>query len=100
MMSELVLPEKETRLNVRVKGALADHVEDIVGLQGVYENQSEYLRDLIRQDMYQKDSDALRRELQSSYSQLSKGEYREISPQNLYDEAMAELESEGYEVKD
>ena len=97
-MSEHILSEKETRLNVRVKGVLADHVEGLVGPQGLYENQSEYLRDLIRQDMYQKDSDALRREIQSSYAQLSKGEYREISPQMLYDEAMAELQAEGYEI--
>lgn len=76
-MSDLILSEKETRLNVRVKGPLADHVEALVGSHGLYENQSEYLRDLIRQDMYQKDSDALRREIQFSYAQLSKGNYRE-----------------------
>lgn len=99
-MKDIRVAEKETRLNVRVKGALADHVEHLVGPQGLYENQSEYLRDLIRQDMYQKDSDALRREIQSSYTQLSKGEYREISAQALYDEAMAELVTEGYDIQD
>lgn len=99
-MSELISSEKETRLNVRVKGALADHVDGLVGAHGLYENQSEYLRDLIRQDMYQKDSDALRREIQSSYAQLSKGDYRQISPQALYDEAMSELESERLDIQD
>ena len=73
--------EKEARLNVRVKGPLAEHVDRLVGPHGIYENQSEYLRDLIRQDMYQKDDDDLRREIQASYSQLSKGDFREISPE-------------------
>ena len=94
------LVEKETRLNVRVKGALADHVERLVGPHGVYDNQSEYLRDLIRQDMYRKDHDDLRRELQASYDQLSKGNFREVSPESLFDEAMQELEDEGYDIKD
>ena len=99
-MTNVITEEKEARLNVRVKGALADHVENLVGPQGLYENQSEYLRDLIRKDMYQKDGDSLRREIQASYAQLSKGDFREISPQALYDQAMAELESEGYEIQD
>lgn len=99
-MPNLLTKTKETRLNVRVKGVLADHVEKLVGPQGLYENQSEYLRDLIRQDMYQKDHDALRKEIQSSYAQLSKGEYREISPQILYNEALAELEAEVQKVQD
>jgi Arc/MetJ-type ribon-helix-helix transcriptional regulator len=46
-MSDLVT-NKETRLNVRVKGPLADHVNRLVGPHGIYDNQSEYLRDLIR----------------------------------------------------
>ncbi|MCB1721423.1 MAG: CopG family transcriptional regulator [Alphaproteobacteria bacterium] len=92
--------EKEARLNVRVKGPLAEHVDRLVGPHGIYENQSEYLRDLIRQDMYQKDDDDLRREIQASYSQLSKGDFREISPEFLFDEAMKELQDEGYIVQD
>ena len=92
--------EKEARLNVRVKGPLAEHVDRLVGPHGIYENQSEYLRDLIRQDMYQKDDDDLRREIQASYSQLSKGDYREISAKALYEEAMQELRDEGYDTRD
>ena len=41
----------ETRLNVRVKGSMAEYVERLTGPDGLYENQSEYLRDLIRHDM-------------------------------------------------
>jgi len=98
-MPDLVT-NKETRLNVRVKGPLADHVNRLVGPQGIYDNQSEYLRDLIRQDMYQRDDDDLRKEIQASYSQLSKGDFREISSQALFDQAMTELENEGYEIKE
>lgn len=94
------ITEKEIRLNVRIKGLLADHVDRLVGSHGAYENQSEYLRDLIRQDMYQHDEDNLRREIQASYSQLSRGEFREISPEDLFDEAMKELENEGHLVED
>ena len=92
--------EQETRLNVRVKGPLAEHVNNLIGVGGYYENQSEYLRDLIRQDMYQRDQDMLRREIQTSYAQLSKGEYREVSPAALFDEAMKELEANGITVPD
>lgn len=98
-MPDLVT-DKETRLNVRVKGPLADHVNRLVGPHGIYDNQSEYLRDLIRQDMYQRDDDDLRKEIQASYSQLSKGDFREISSQALFDQAMTELENEGYKIKE
>ena len=37
-------------LNVRLTGALGDHVADAVGEYGLYENVSEYVRDLIRRD--------------------------------------------------
>ena len=41
---------RETRLNVRIEGVLHDHVEAVIR-QGLYSNQSEYVRDLIRHDM-------------------------------------------------
>jgi len=94
------IPDQETRLNVRVKGPLADHVNRLVGPQGLYENQSEYLRDLIRRDMYRRDEDDLTRELQASYAQLAKGEFREISPESLFDEAMKDLQEEGADIRD
>jgi len=37
-------------LNVRVGGALSEFVTAQVGADGVYENVSEYVRDLIRRD--------------------------------------------------
>jgi hypothetical protein len=50
--------------------------------------------------MYQRDDDDLRKEIQVSYSQLSKGDFRQISPQALFDQAMTELKNEGYDIKE
>lgn len=43
------MPQSMT-LNVRVHGPLSDFVAENVGAAGVYENVSEYVRDLIRKD--------------------------------------------------
>ena len=39
------------RINTRLKGSLAEYVAFITGEQGLYDNTSEYIRDLIRRDM-------------------------------------------------
>lgn len=41
---------KEMTLNVRVGGELGEFIADNVGEHGLYENVSEYVRDLIRRD--------------------------------------------------
>ncbi|WP_333572771.1 ribbon-helix-helix domain-containing protein [Sphingomonas sp.] len=41
---------KPMNLNVRVSGPLSDFVSRNVGEDGLYENVSEYVRDLIRRD--------------------------------------------------
>ena len=41
---------KPMTLNVRLSGALSDFVAANIGRNGVYENVSEYVRDLIRRD--------------------------------------------------
>lgn len=41
---------KPMNLNVRVSGPLSDFVTRNVGADGLYENVSEYVRDLIRRD--------------------------------------------------
>ncbi|MEC3910699.1 addiction module antitoxin [Sphingobium sp. CR2-8] len=46
-------------LNVRVSGALSDFVAANVGDDGAYENVSEYIRDLIRRDKAQVESQRL-----------------------------------------
>lgn len=52
---------KATTLNVRVSGALSEHVAANVGPDGVYENVSEYVRDLIRRDKERADGEAFNR---------------------------------------
>ncbi|MDB5438909.1 MAG: hypothetical protein JWM33_1336 [Caulobacteraceae bacterium] len=48
-------------LNVRVGGALGDHVAANVGENGLYENVSEYVRDLIRRDKDRAEAEAFAR---------------------------------------
>ena len=58
-------------LNVRVTGALGDHVAASVGHNGLYENVSEYVRDLIRRDHARLEAERLailRQELQHAFA--------------------------------
>lgn len=41
-------------VNVRVKGELREHLDQQIGAYGLYENASEYIRDLIRHDIKNK----------------------------------------------
>jgi len=62
---------KTFTLNVRVSGALGEHVSANVGDDGAYENVSEYVRDLIRRDKERADAEAftrLRAELQRAFA--------------------------------
>jgi antitoxin ParD1/3/4 len=52
---------KPITLNVRVSGALGEHVATNVGEDGAYENVSEYVRDLIRRDKERADAEAFTR---------------------------------------
>jgi antitoxin ParD1/3/4 len=52
---------KTITLNVRVSGALGEHVATNVGEDGAYENISEYVRDLIRRDKERADAEAFTR---------------------------------------
>ncbi|NOQ34891.1 MAG: transcriptional regulator [Methylococcaceae bacterium] len=40
-------------VNVRVTGELRNHLQQQIGVKGLYENASEYIRDLIRNDLKQ-----------------------------------------------
>lgn len=62
---------KIVTLNVRVSGALGEHVTANVGEDGAYENVSEYVRDLIRRDKERADAEAftrLKAELKRAFS--------------------------------
>lgn len=64
--------QKSMTLNVRLGGALSDFVSSKVGEHGDYENISEYVRDLIRQDKLNKENIAferLKNELKQAFSQ-------------------------------
>lgn len=52
---------KSVTLNVRVNGALGDFVAANVGDDGVFENVSEYVRDLIRRDKERVENQAFER---------------------------------------
>ena len=43
--------QEESRINVRIKGPMVSYLDSVTGSQGLYENPSEYIRDLIRHDM-------------------------------------------------
>lgn len=53
-------------LHVRVTGALQAHVQQQTGDDGLYENASEYIRDLIRRDLHTRNEswDWLKRNLE------------------------------------
>ena len=58
-------------LNVRVSGVLGEFVAANVGDHGVYENVSEYVRDLIRRDMARAEGETFQRlkaELQHAFA--------------------------------
>ncbi len=62
---------KTMTLNVRVSGALTDFVAANVGEDGVYDNVSEYVRDLIRKDKNRAEQecfDRLKAELAQAFS--------------------------------
>lgn len=82
--------EHEARINVRVKGAMALHLQIITSPQGLYENQSEYIRDLIRHDMANSAAYDLKESLRKGYAQLSSGEYDD----QPFDDIIADIKTE------
>jgi len=62
---------KPIALNVRINGLLSDFVAANVGKEGLYDNASEYVRDLIRRDLARVERerfDALKAELQRAFA--------------------------------
>jgi antitoxin ParD1/3/4 len=52
-------------IHVKVSGVLREHIQQQIGEEGLYENASEYVRALIRNDLQSRDAawEELRREL-------------------------------------
>lgn len=71
-------------VNVRIGGPLRDHLNQQIGRSGLYENASEYVRDLIRRDL--KDKDAawawLQRELEPGL-RADESEFVEVSADDV-----------------
>lgn len=67
----------EVRINVRVKGPMAQYLNMMIG--NLYENQSEYIRDLIRHDMARSLSYDLESSLRTGYEQFLAGNYDDQS---------------------
>ncbi|MGB7405912.1 MAG: addiction module antitoxin [Pacificimonas sp.] len=72
-----------TTLNVRVNSALQDHIAMQLGEHGLYENASEYVRDLIRRDKKRREG-----EVPPHHAALLKG--RLETPLSEYRESTAE----------
>ncbi|MBO9712717.1 addiction module antitoxin [Sphingomonas sp.] len=72
-------------LNVRVSGALSEFIQRNVGEEGLYENVSEYVRDLIRRDKERVEREAfntLKAELQRGFATPDE-EYVYISAEDV-----------------
>ena len=72
-------------VTLRVSGNLRRHLEECTGIDGIYETPSEYLRDLIRQDMEHRESEKwehLRTALAEGLS-ASDADYKSISPADI-----------------
>ncbi len=68
----------ETRLNVRIEGVMAEHVNGLIE-QKLYNNQSEYIRDLIRHDMADYSAEQTRQSVMQGYKDLGEGKYKEFT---------------------
>ena len=73
-------------LNVRVTGSLCDHVTKNISSDGHYDNVSEYIRDLIRQDQNraeQRKFEMVKAELQLAFS-ASEEDYISLSADDIF----------------
>lgn len=86
--------QEEARINVRVKGPMAAHLQAVIGPQGLYENQSEYIRDLIRHDMGEQEPYDLEAGLLEGYAQLATGNYRKRPMPEIIERAEREMGEE------
>jgi len=86
--------DEEARINVRVKGPMAAHLRAVIGPQGLYENQSEYIRDLIRHDMAEQEPYDLEVGLLEGYAQLATGDYRKRPMSEIIERAEREMREE------
>jgi antitoxin ParD1/3/4 len=77
------------RINARLTKPLADHVERMVGENGLYETPSEYVRSLIRRDM-ESDKEVVFNSILQGYKDMKEGRY--IVSSGNFDEDMRQFE--------
>jgi len=72
-------------VTLRVSGRLRNHLEECTGVDGAYETPSEYLRDLIRQDIARMESEKWERLRTSLAEGLSAtdNEYKSLSSSDI-----------------
>lgn len=66
---------KTDRINARLPEALAEHVHLMVDERKLFETPSEYIRDLIRRDMEDKDLEEISESLREGYRDIAAGRY-------------------------
>ena len=73
-------------INVRVKGELQTHIQQQIGENGLYENASEYIRALIRNDLLSRKEawEWLRKELEPAM-RAAESEFVAVSAQEVID---------------
>ena len=72
-------------VTLRVSGKLRSHLEECTGVNGSYETPSEYLRDLIRQDMNRRETEKWER-LRSALSEglsTADADYKPLSSADI-----------------
>ncbi len=86
-----------TRINARLSGPLAAFVERMVGKAGLYETPSEYVRDLIRRDMEQREGRLDRESIMAGYRDLAAGAMMPSTGDFQKDmKALAKKEADGW----
>ena len=78
---------EETRIHVRIRGPMAEHIQNVIGPHGIYESQSEYIRDLIRHDMGQIEDSRLQASVKRSLKDVESGHYRKLNRKRSLQEA-------------
>ncbi len=87
-----------TRINARLSGPLAAFVERMVGITGLYETPSEYVRDLIRRDMEQREARLDLSSIMTGYRDLAAGAIIPSSGDFHKDmKTMAKKEADGWQ---
>jgi antitoxin ParD1/3/4 len=85
------------RINTRLSRPLAEFVEGLVGNEGLYDTPGEYVRDLIRRDMEQREGSMGHAAILSGYRDLAEGAVFESTGDFRQDMVkLAEKETNGW----